>query len=1524
MKRRILNFLLLAVMLVVGTEAWGAGYTRTLSDKLAVSGYVVKQFYNFQNNTPAVLPTSGDVRFRAYEKGGFWGLHNFANGNRSSTLAIPIDEGDILVFQTYNTSSINSVSNATKDETLSESTGYLVYRVTNSAPNMTVNLAKSSGIVACLVMADRTKKTFIGKADNSTGFEGEWSPDYKINPSSALHLEFTNFTDRAENYHNWLLLLSPQDRAASLTAKDYYATLRADFWCWKDGADKNDNSWYTSYEAEGYDWDTFKNDMDGAKVVMDIVREGKKVTVSAVMTTTANKTMKQTYVMDCGDGTQYLYAALSVDNAHLVVDNATAKVKGGTGCDFENSETLFTATGRVTLANASDPSDATNNVLKFTSANNAGNVAPGALAMYDFTTLSDAASQVDVTFDCYIPQISGQCKVTIGDATQRPASIFNTNGSWGSKTAGAIFSFGTERGKLSGNNENYASHNGNAIGSTTTLKAADVLNKWLTINAVINMKDKKVSYTISERGSATPLVSVVDANFLDWDSKNDKATATTAAACSQIDIQTGVNSVNAYFDNLSIKTIVPTAKPTTYTMNFISDDDDATPGTVLKTQKTFEYILNVGDEAKASAEDMHLFDEGDPYTTGTRWIYTESDTIILEDEELPNTLNVINVKFHKANYYDWRVVGKYGDKKVFDIETGNALEGDTLDVTYRQFYKDAVGAWYKTALAADGRSVYRFPIIKQKTLTTEQVDTVYYTPVGDVEMIEEIEDRAGVYTFANENCSGGMAAYTGDDFVKVSDVMLEPGKYKMTVATCDVKDKSAKPKVSGDWFEFQAIPRGSVIPKEEVLRLTPKAVNVNVAEYEFTVKVASYLYMKGGEDQVGIDYLTVVSSGGLPEAVGYINLVDSVADVITEPFVVHAEEFDVYISNGKKVEYKGKTYFEISDGTLQVQCTTGKCVKAVDFLQRPKKTYWEYCTASVGQMDVQNASWKLNEGYDNVIFTFTKPVLIAGIGIGGALPSAEIYYSEDFEGDKASTDGWTSSVDGRYTPELLSDNGTRYISVNQDSRYNNGAVVTGTVLKDKLPEGITDFTLKFDMRLGGTNQQLSNLQFLDSEGKAMLKLSLTGASSSVWSINDKADKTLDFKNSAYKSGGRKIEEIDWYTFQISHSGSLNYLSVTHKDTGDNLLDKEPIESEAVAGGVGNIVFTSARYFANIAFDNIVLRELMEDYDLPEVETAEYTLKFVAENGDVIREDYVNEAIVGNKLAASEEWVKPIYANDKKYFYVSGNDSILVVDNPDANILTLVFREAAVYNYTARASSGDGILAVFERSTGFEDDVITVAYPRYVLDKKGRLWARDAESSQYRTTATLTKDKQMINLAYDLPAEAIENVIFYSEGENLTDALKSNAANTVIRSSNAGAGFYTEDTKILTLKPGSYTITAVGFFGASAGGSIKFTDGTQTLFMVSSTGASNGTGATGEIELTEVTPIYLAAGSNTVCLDYFYIQTEDGGIATDGIADVKAGYEQGAVYNLKGQKVADSLEGLQPGLYLVNGKKVTVK
>lgn len=1027
-----------------------------------------------------------------------------------------------------------------------------------------------------------------------------------------------------------------------------------------------------------------------------------------------------------------------------------------------------------------------------------------------------------------------------------------------------------------------------------------------------------ISYKVTRSGKTTYLT-ITNKETGDVILGRTKVNASVSAAGGLGTVTFVTRRYNANFaiDNIVVRGVaprdVPDALPATYTVKFLEDNTTAPE---LKTAVLHEEELFVDDEAVANDEEMHLFDVG-----STRYIYTKSDTIALSDDP---AANILNVYFHKALNYDWEVVGKYDmPTNVFSIENGTALEGDTLEVTYRQFYvKD--GIQYKTTAAADGRYVYRFPIVKQETPATVQVDTLFYTKVGPVEIVEELEDAPGLVVVANEKCSGGNYAYTPtDDFVQVTTKPLDPGTYTLTIGTFDEKKGDGKT-LSGNYFVFNAVPRGSVLPTTEADRFTTAAYGVGALQHDITIYTPSYLYMKGGEAGVGIDYITVARSGDLNEASGYVNVPDSLAeDVLTEMATISADEFDVNISPSQIVEVDGKRYLQMENGTVTIQCTTGRAVKDVKFIGLPEDYTWDYVTSDLGTID--SLHWTMTEGFDKVIFTFTKPELIAGISVGGYLPGqAKTYYKADYE-EGATTAGWSTSVGGRYDPEVIEEDGNHFLSIKQDSRYNNGASFKGTVLKGALPEDVTDFTLEFDMRLGGTNNQIPNLQFQDAEGKSMLTLTLQAANGSVWTINNKAEMTLDLKNSAYKSGGsgRLINEIDWYSYKLSHKDGLNYLTVVHKATGDVIYNQEPLESDAVNGGVGDIVFATARYFANIAFDNIVLREILPD-DVPNITISQYTIKWVAEDGVALHEDYTTNAIVGNKVAANAEQVAPIVIDGKKYIYTSGNDSLLVNADAATNILTLNYRVAKTFSWTERGTSPDGILGVIARGEGFEGDAVTVAYPRYMLDKKNRLQYRDPENNQYRTTVTLTKDKQMINISYDLAEDAPQNVIFYSEGENLEGALISNAANTVVRSSNAAAGFYTEDTKILELKPGYYTITAVGFFGSNGGGSVKFTDGTQTLFMVSSTAASNATAATGEFELTENTSLYLASGSNTVCLDYMFIQTEDGGLVTDGIANVKAAYEQGAVYNLKGQKVADSLEGLKAGLYIVNGHKVAVK
>lgn len=182
MKKSLLtSFLLTLMMILGGATSWAAGYTRTLTDQLEIVGYKGKAFYDFQQNNPEVLPTSGDLRYR---DGGVWGLHNFGSGTRSGTATIPVAKGDILVLQHY--SDVHATINrGALNESLSASAGYQVYDITTAADDITFSIGRYGGIVAAFVME---KDASAATADYTINYllNGEGDPVKTVNGNIAV------------------------------------------------------------------------------------------------------------------------------------------------------------------------------------------------------------------------------------------------------------------------------------------------------------------------------------------------------------------------------------------------------------------------------------------------------------------------------------------------------------------------------------------------------------------------------------------------------------------------------------------------------------------------------------------------------------------------------------------------------------------------------------------------------------------------------------------------------------------------------------------------------------------------------------------------------------------------------------------------------------------------------------------------------------------------------------------------------------------------------------------------------------------------------------------------------------------------------------------------------------------------------------------------------------------------------------------------------------------------------------------
>lgn len=159
-------------------------------------------------------------------------------------------------------------------------------------------------------------KTTIGAEDCSAAWWTEFSDYFQIPVGQNLHLEFENHTSGAGNWNNWnLCLCTDAERGGSDYAE--YFVIRSDLYGWGDS--------YASgtWTSEGYgDWDTFRADMEGATVVIDIQRNGATVTATATATGKNGNVYKEAFATDCGDGNQTVRAFLIVDGAHLKMDSS--------------------------------------------------------------------------------------------------------------------------------------------------------------------------------------------------------------------------------------------------------------------------------------------------------------------------------------------------------------------------------------------------------------------------------------------------------------------------------------------------------------------------------------------------------------------------------------------------------------------------------------------------------------------------------------------------------------------------------------------------------------------------------------------------------------------------------------------------------------------------------------------------------------------------------------------------------------------------------------------------------------------------------------------------------------------------------------------------------------------------------------------------------------------------------------------------------------------------------------------------
>lgn len=493
----------------------------------------------------------------------------------------------------------------------------------------------------------------------------------------------------------------------------------------------------------------------------------------------------------------------------------------------------------------------------------------------------------------------------------------------------------------------------------------------------------------------------------------------------------------------------------------------------------------------------------------------------------------------------------------------------------------------------------------------------------------------------------------------------------------------------------------------------------------------------------------------------------------------------------------------------------------------------------------------------NYLKTFIATLLMA---VGSVCTQAqETFYSNDYEDGNVQ---WVTGTGGRFTPVIMDDD-TKYMSVDQSTRINNGTTLTSSETVGKVAAG-NNFTFICRVKLGASNNQNATaFNIYDANNTKLLSIAEKSTNATDWTINDNAEQ----KAKVSAGGGKAIADLSWVNIQMTYKDGLTYLTL--KDANNNVIsefDKTMITSTSTNGGLGKLEFVTSRYNANFAIDDIVVREVI-DGDIPAAEPTTYTIKFVDVNNNILKTTEPRNTLVDATFTADAADMENFYSEDanKKYSYKSGNETKTAVEAAEENVITLVFDTYDKFSYTVTGKAGDTDLGTIASGEAYTDNKTVTYLNKYI--KVGDKWyMTDAPYSVNITSETteVTSYKEE-NIDYFHEIEKLENTNPSTEGDY-------------------SGGLFTavsgrKTSSLGTFPAGKYIVTAYVVNNAFRGVLLRNTEDADITTNTIATVANSGSGEQStEITLTKETTIALSGvtdGNNnynqSADIDYIYIK-----------------------------------------------------
>ena len=185
---------------------------------------------------------------------------------------------------------------------------------------LNLTFTNKDSYVEILSVKDMTAKAGginVGATDRSSGFWTEFSDIFGIPEGTSVTKTFTNYTNGAENWNNFVCILQSTPTGHADTTEGYkeYAVVRADNYGWGAGYEG-----IATTECD-WNWDTFKEDMEGAKITLTITNHGVSADVVFTAETVSGTVYHQSYKDIAIDGE--LYSCFTVDGSYINFDAVT-------------------------------------------------------------------------------------------------------------------------------------------------------------------------------------------------------------------------------------------------------------------------------------------------------------------------------------------------------------------------------------------------------------------------------------------------------------------------------------------------------------------------------------------------------------------------------------------------------------------------------------------------------------------------------------------------------------------------------------------------------------------------------------------------------------------------------------------------------------------------------------------------------------------------------------------------------------------------------------------------------------------------------------------------------------------------------------------------------------------------------------------------------------------------------------------------------------------------------------------------